>query len=78
MHAYNKFTAAYTLLVTQTIPFSPVINAFTPDIFPPEQIIDLQARQMNINDVDSGIVLTFTAPGDDANSGNGKLCAYIL
>ncbi|XP_076808247.1 calcium-activated chloride channel regulator 3A-1-like [Clavelina lepadiformis] len=41
----------------------------TVDFFPPNQISDLKAEQMDVNDPNSGVTLSFTAPGNDYDQG---------
>lgn len=47
------------------------------DAYPPNRITDLFAEQVNLTDKGSGIRLTFTAPGDDLDSGTGKRLQLI-
>lgn len=42
------------------------------DALPPSKVFDLSAKQNNMNNVSQGIVLSFTAPGDDYDSGTGN------
>ena len=43
------------------------------DIYPPSKVIDVNVVQSNLNDVSQGFLLTFSAPGDDYDSGTGLL-----
>nr|XP_026691566.1 calcium-activated chloride channel regulator 4-like isoform X2 [Ciona intestinalis] len=42
------------------------------DSFPPSKVIDLKATQLDALQPNKGIVLTFTAPGDDYDSGTAS------
>ena len=39
--------------------------------FPPSRIVDLKAVQINRNDPSLGVNISFTAPGDDLDEGQG-------
>jgi len=43
----------------------------TVDQFPPNPVSDLQVRQQNVSDPKAGVKLTFTAPGNDYDTGAG-------
>ncbi len=43
-------------------------NVPTTDIFPPSKVTDLRAKQFQ-----SEVEITFTAPGDNYDEGNGKI-----
>nr|XP_039272201.1 calcium-activated chloride channel regulator 1-like [Styela clava] len=42
------------------------------DIFPPNMITDLTASQVDLDNVEAGLLLEFTAPGNDYDSGNAS------
>lgn len=43
------------------------------DIFPPAKIIDARWQLIDTNNASNGLIVQFTAPGDDYDTGNGKL-----
>lgn len=50
--------------------FSPV-NTPETDNYPPNQVIDLSVKQNDPLDPNEGVLLTFTAPGNDYGAGTG-------
>ena len=63
---FSRGTSAGYLIVSSVPP------SFVPgqDLFPPNRIQDLQVRSTSVQNLT--IVLTWTAPGDDLDSGTGK------
>ena len=48
------------------------------DIYPPSQVIDVNVVQSNLDDVSQGFLLTFSAPGDDYDTGTGLSFALLF
>ncbi|XP_076808585.1 calcium-activated chloride channel regulator 4A-like [Clavelina lepadiformis] len=65
--------ANFTRIVTSpSFTYSGTVISLGSDSFPPNQITDLSATQLDVFDPNSGIVLSFTAPGDELDVGTAS------
>lgn len=54
------------------------ITVSTQDVYPPIRITDLKISQVNQSNLEEGVLLTFTAPGDDFDTGKGSYCYRMV
>ena len=59
-----------------TLPTFRQANTPSRDTYSPSKVIDLTVKQLDPLDATQGIVLTFTAPGDDYDNGQGNFYSF--